>query len=74
MLRVRDKCADVSWRSSVRIDDCADRGITRWRVGDNGTLASTSTGRCLTRPPAGRESVQMSRCSGTAAQRWTLPG
>ncbi|GLY97804.1 ricin-type beta-trefoil lectin domain protein [Actinoplanes sp. NBRC 103695] len=73
-LRVRDKCADVTRRAAVRITGCGDRDVTHWRIGSNGTLTSASSGRCLTRPPAGRESVQTSQCSGSATQRWTLPG
>lgn len=72
-LRVRDMCADVSRRATVRITGCGDRDVTRWRAGGNGTLTSASSGRCLTRPAAGRESVAMTRCSGSAAQKWALP-
>ncbi|MFG1603337.1 ricin-type beta-trefoil lectin domain protein [Actinoplanes sp. NPDC049265] len=73
-LRVRDKCADVSRMATVRVTGCGDRGVTRWQVGGNGTLTSASSGNCLTRPPAGRSSVWVVRCSGSAAQRWQLPG
>jgi ricin-type beta-trefoil lectin protein len=73
-LRVRDKCADVSRMGTVRISGCGDRGVTRWQVGRNGTLTSASSGNCLTRPPTGRSSVWVVRCSGTPAQRWQLPG
>ncbi|MEV6632868.1 RICIN domain-containing protein [Actinoplanes sp. NPDC051470] len=72
-LRVRDMCADVSRWAMVRITGCGDRDVTHWRVGGNGTLTSASSGRCLTRSAAGRESVAMTRCSGSAAQKWALP-
>jgi hypothetical protein len=72
-LRIHGRCLAVSGGSAV-LRACASTATQWWALRAGGQLANPSANKCLTAPGGGNGSrINVSRCTGGPAQRWTLP-
>jgi beta-glucosidase len=79
-LRVLGKCLDVTGGSItnatvIQLYDCNSTGAQIWQPQPNGELLNPSSSRCLDDPGGSTTGAQLqiSDCTGTAEQTWTLP-
>jgi hypothetical protein len=74
-LRVDGKCALIVGDDTVHVVTCDGRTTAQWRASGS-TLVNAADDRCLTDPSGGGRSgtpVVVTRCDGSAGQRWSLP-
>lgn len=74
-MRVLEMCALAAGDGTIHTSKCDGRSTEQWSISGQ-RLINTSTATCLTDPFGGGRpgaAVILTRCGGSATQRWSLP-